>query len=157
MKKILITFAIVSAFIVFSNHAKATTGDVYTVTTTMTGGDPASLDGTVTMTNDETDCIFEWSGGSMNGTFGWNPQLYQHYLELPSGIHYVNYSGIVTVHSFVPYSPPPPPWWQVEEGSITALILRIIQWTSALVGILALISATKFGFNLIKRLFPNSY
>lgn len=43
-----------------------------------------------------------------------------------------------------------------DELGIT-LFVRIVQWMAALVGILAFVASTKFGFKLIKKAFPNAY
>jgi len=45
----------------------------------------------------------------------------------------------------------------VPEESVAAVIIRIIQWCVALLGIVAFIAAIKLGFKLIKKAFPNAY
>lgn len=45
----------------------------------------------------------------------------------------------------------------INSSETTILIVRIIQWTAALLGVFAVIAGTKLGFKLIKKAFPNAY
>lgn len=45
----------------------------------------------------------------------------------------------------------------IPEGSISALIINIVQWMAVLLGVFALITAFPLGIKLIRRAFPNSY